>query len=136
MSVDIAVGTRQPAYATALGRVLLAGLPEPARALGALRPLTPRTITDEAELTRELAQVRAQGYALTDEELEEGLRSIAVPVHDGTGSVVAGINVAMHAARRSLRECVDDILPELRATAARIEEDLRVAGRFRRVPPT
>ncbi|MEV5882787.1 IclR family transcriptional regulator C-terminal domain-containing protein [Streptomyces sp. NPDC052020] len=136
MSVDIAVGTRQPAYATALGRVLLAGLPEPDRALGDLRPLTPRTITDPAELTRLLARIRSEGYALTDEELEEGLRSIAVPVHDGTGRVVAGVNVAMHAARRSLRECVDDILPELRKTAARVEEDLRVAGRFRRVPPS
>ncbi|KMS69122.1 IclR family transcriptional regulator [Streptomyces leeuwenhoekii] len=136
MSVDIAVGTRQPAYATALGRVLLAGLAEPDRVLGDLRPLTPRTITDPAELTRELARVRAQGYALTDEELEEGLRSIAVPLRDDTGRVVAGVNVAMHAARRSLRECVDDILPELCETASRIEADLRVAGRFRRVPPT
>ncbi|CQR63534.1 Pca regulon regulatory protein [Streptomyces leeuwenhoekii] len=136
MSVDIAVGTRQPAYATALGRVLLAGRAEPDRVLGDLRPLTPRTITDPAELTRELARVRAQGYALTDEELEEGLRSIAVPLRDGTGRVVAGVNVAMHAARRSLRECVEDILPELCETASRIEADLRVAGRFRRVPPT
>ncbi|NEY36995.1 helix-turn-helix domain-containing protein, partial [Streptomyces sp. PRKS01-65] len=136
MSVDLAVGTRQPAYATALGRVLLAGLPEPDRVVGDLRPLTPRTITDPAELARLLDRVRSQGYALTDEELEEGLRSIAVPVRDGTGAVVAGVNVAMHAARRSLRECVDDILPALRETATGIEADLRVAGRFRRVPPT
>ncbi|MEU0739122.1 IclR family transcriptional regulator C-terminal domain-containing protein [Streptomyces sp. NPDC006134] len=136
MSVDITVGTRQPAYATALGRVLLAGLPAPDRALGDPRPLTPHTVTDPAELARLLDRVRAQGYALTDQELEEGLRSIAVPVRDGTGRTVAAVNVAMHAARRTLEACVDEILPELRETADRIEGDLRVAGRFRRVPLT
>ncbi|CAL9448642.1 hypothetical protein SUDANB58_02405 [Streptomyces sp. enrichment culture] len=136
MSVDITVGTRQPAYATALGRVLLADLPEPGRALGDPRPLTPYTVTDAAELARVLERVRAQGYALTDQELEEGLRSIAVPVRDGTGRAVAAVNVAMHAARRTLEACVDEILPELMETAGRIEGDLRVAGRFRRVPLT
>ncbi|WP_437018723.1 IclR family transcriptional regulator domain-containing protein [Streptomyces sp. enrichment culture] len=134
MSVDITVGTRQPAYATALGRVLLADLPDPGRALGGLRPFTPYTVTDPAELARVLDRVRAQGYALTDQELEEGLRSIAVPVRDGTGRAVAAVNVAMHAARRTLEACVDEVLPELRETADRIEGDLRVAGRFRRVP--
>ena len=85
-------------------------------------------------LARVLDGVRERGHALVDEELEEGLRSIAVPVHDRTGRVVAALNVALHAARRTVEECERDILPELRATADRIEGDLRVAGRFTRVP--
>ncbi|MDN0193839.1 IclR family transcriptional regulator C-terminal domain-containing protein [Streptomyces sp. S.PNR 29] len=134
MSVNITVGTRLPSYATSLGRVLLADVPEPDRVLGDLRPLTPHTVTSEAALAGVLKEVRSQGYALVDEELEEGLRSLAVPVRDRTGRVVAAVNTAMHVARHTTRECVEDILPELASTAARIEEDLRVAGRFRRVP--
>ncbi|MFI7410781.1 IclR family transcriptional regulator C-terminal domain-containing protein [Streptomyces sp. NPDC049627] len=133
MSVDIAVGTRLPAYATSLGRVLLADLPAGERHLGGLSPLTPRTTTDPATLTAVLEDVRTRGYALVDEELEEGLRSVAVPVRDRGGRVVAAVNVAMHAARRSVEECVRDVLPELVETAGRVERDLRVAGRFARV---
>lgn len=120
-------------YATSMGRVMLADVPEQARVLGELKALTPRTVTDPAALSATLDEVRAQGYALVDEELEEGLRSIAVPVRDRTGRVVAAVNVAMHAARHTADECVHDILPELRATAAGIEADLHVAGRFTRV---
>ncbi|MEU6101181.1 IclR family transcriptional regulator domain-containing protein [Streptomyces flaveolus] len=108
MSARITVGARLPAPATALGRVLLA----------------------------DLEVVRAQGYALVDEELEAGLRSIAVPVRDRTGRVVAAVNAAMHAARRTTEACVTEILPELRRTATHIETDLRTAGRFTPVPPT
>ncbi|WP_328362913.1 helix-turn-helix domain-containing protein [Streptomyces sp. NBC_00445] len=133
MSVNITVGTRLPAYATSMGRVMLADVPEQARELGELRALTPRTVTDPSALSAILDEVRTQGYALVDEELEEGLRSIAVPVRDRTGRVVAAVNVAMHAARHTAEECVHDILPELRATAAGIEADLHVAGRFTRV---
>ncbi|MEU1270028.1 IclR family transcriptional regulator C-terminal domain-containing protein [Streptomyces sp. NPDC005799] len=134
MSVNLAIGTRLPAYATSMGRVLLADLPEPDRTLGALRPLTSHTITDPAALAAILDAVRAAGYALVDEELEEGLRSIAVPVRDRTGRAVAALNVAMHAARHSVEECVRDILPELRRTATLVEADLHVAGRFTRIP--
>ncbi|MEU2622493.1 IclR family transcriptional regulator C-terminal domain-containing protein [Streptomyces sp. NPDC007157] len=74
------------------------------------------------------------GYALADEELESGLRSIAVPVRDRTGRPVAALNVATHAARRSLEECVTDVLPHLRTTADHIQTDLRIASRFTRVP--
>ncbi|WP_328427055.1 IclR family transcriptional regulator domain-containing protein [Streptomyces sp. NBC_00443] len=133
MSVDVTVGTRLPAYATSLGRVLLADLPPEDRQLGPLSPLTPHTTTDPATLTTTLDDVRTQGYALVDEELEAGLRSVAVPVRDRTGRVVAALNVAMHAARRSVEECVREVLPELVATAGRVEGDLRVAGRFARV---
>ncbi|MFC7264072.1 IclR family transcriptional regulator domain-containing protein [Streptomyces lutosisoli] len=132
MSVNITVGTRLPAYATSLGRVILADLPEPR--LPDLLPLTPHTLTDPEKLRAELDRVREAGYALLDEELEEGLRSIAVPVRGRGGRVVAAVNVAMHSSRRTAEECVRDVLPELHAMAGRIEADLRVAGRFRRVP--
>ncbi len=134
MSVNLTVGTRLPAYATALGRVMLADLAEPPLPIPEPEPLTPRTITDPGELRALLDRVRHQGYALVDGELEEGLLSIAVPVRERGGRVVAAVNVAQHSSRRTPEECVRDILPELRATANRIEADLHVAGRFRRVP--
>jgi IclR family transcriptional regulator, pca regulon regulatory protein len=137
MSVDITVGTRFPAYATSMGRVLLAGLPEPeltARLRHAdLAPLTRHTLTDPAELTAVLARAAREGYALVDEELEEGLRSLAVPVHDRTGRTVAAVNVSMHASRRTTAETVAELLPELREAAAAIESDLHAAGRFARI---
>jgi IclR family pca regulon transcriptional regulator len=132
MSVNITVGARVPAYATSLGRVMLADVPEPPLAEPA--PLTARTLTDPAELRAALDRVRRDGYALVDGELEEGLRSIAVPVRDRGGRVVAAVNVAMHSSRRTAEECVTDVLPQLRATATRIEADLHVASRFRKVP--
>lgn len=138
MSVHITVGTRFPAHATSLGRVILADLPAETRTgwLEAVEPeaLTPHTVTSRAELATILARVRKQGYALVDEELEQGLRSIAVPVRDRAGVVVAAVNVAMHSSRRSVEECVAEVLPELRAAVARVEEDLRTAGRFAHVP--
>ncbi|MFF4834683.1 IclR family transcriptional regulator C-terminal domain-containing protein [Streptomyces sp. NPDC001315] len=116
LTVDVTVGSRLPARSTSLGRVLLADVPD--------RPEV---------LPAELAEVRARGYALVDEELESGLRSIAVPVRDRTGRAVAAVNVATHAARRSLEECVTQVLPELRAAADLIQADLRTASRFTRV---
>ncbi|MFF8228970.1 IclR family transcriptional regulator domain-containing protein [Streptomyces caelestis] len=115
MSVNITVGTRLPAHATALGRVLLAD-----------------TRRDQEQLT----SIHSQGYALVDEELEEGLRSLAVPIRDRSGRVVAALNTAMHASRHSLRACVTDLLPELTSTATRIESDLHTASRFTHVPLT
>ncbi|MEV5013884.1 IclR family transcriptional regulator C-terminal domain-containing protein [Streptomyces sp. NPDC053780] len=117
LSARVTVGTRLPAYATALGRVLLAGRPDGAG--------TPSDV---------LREVRERGHALVDEELEAGLRAVAVPVRDRTGRVVAAVNVAMHAARRTTEECVTRVLPELRRTADLVETELRVAGRFCRVP--
>ncbi|MEV7994999.1 IclR family transcriptional regulator C-terminal domain-containing protein, partial [Streptomyces sp. NPDC086077] len=134
MSVNITVGTRLPAYATSTGRVLVADLPPADRVLGPLRPLTPRTLTDPKALTRALDEVRDQGYALVDEELEEGLRSLAVPVRDRTGRAVAALNTAMHTYRHTLQECVDHLAPALRETAGAIEADLHVSARFTRIP--
>ncbi|WP_413761276.1 IclR family transcriptional regulator C-terminal domain-containing protein [Streptomyces sp. MMBL 11-3] len=138
MSVNITVGTRLPAYATSLGRVMVAGLPVAERGpfLTGLHSLTPHTVTDPAALAAVLDGVREAGYALVDGELEEGLRSIAAPVRDRTGRVVAAVNVAMHSSRRTVEQCVSDVLPHLSATAGAIEADLRIAGRFTRPPLT
>ncbi|UUU22797.1 IclR family transcriptional regulator domain-containing protein [Streptomyces sp. DSM 40750] len=133
MSVNITLGTRLPAYATSLGRVMLADLLPEVSLPERLIRLTPHTVTDRRELLAVLERVRVAGYALVDGELEEGLRSIAVPVRDGGGRVVAAVNVAMHSSRRSVEECVGEVLPELRAAVGRIEGELGVAGMFRRV---
>jgi IclR family pca regulon transcriptional regulator len=129
MSITLSVGTRLPAYATSMGRVLLAGLPgDQLKALLSrteLRPLTKRTITDRAALETLLARVRKQGYALTDQELEQGLRSIAVPIRDGTGGVAAALNVSVHASRATAAVLKRDVLPLLLETAAAIESDVR-----------
>ncbi|MEU1554026.1 IclR family transcriptional regulator C-terminal domain-containing protein [Streptomyces scabiei] len=134
MSANITLGTRLPAYATSLGRVMLADLLPQAPLPDPLAALTPHTVTDRQELRTILERVRETGYALVDGELEEGLRSVAVPVREGGGRVVAAVNVAMHSSRRSVAECVDEVLPALRDAAGRIEGELAVAGMFRRVP--
>ncbi|MFH9870125.1 IclR family transcriptional regulator C-terminal domain-containing protein [Streptomyces lydicus] len=137
MSVNITLGTRFPAYPTSMGRVLLAGLPPAERsgrlARTALTRLTRHTVTDPERLGAILEQVRADGYALVDEELEEGLRSLAVPVHDRTGRVVSAVNVSTHAGRCTPEEARATILPALRDAATAIEADLRVAGRYARI---
>ncbi|WP_405406797.1 IclR family transcriptional regulator C-terminal domain-containing protein [Streptomyces sp. NBC_01104] len=138
MNVNITVGTRFPAHATSMGRVLLAALPATERAarLAAAEPhaLTPYTVTRPDELGAALDRARADGYALVDEELEVGLRSVAVPLHDRRGTVVAAVNVAMHSSSRTLEECVTDVLPRLREAAGRIEADLHITERYVRVP--
>ncbi|KPI21873.1 transcriptional regulator, IclR family [Actinobacteria bacterium OK074] len=133
MSVNVTVGTRLPAYPTALGRVLLAALPDH-RLPPDLAPFTTRTVTDPVALRAVLDGVREDGFALVDGELEEGLVSVAVPLREAGGRVVAAVNVGLHSSRRTGAECVREVLPQLRATADRIEAELRVAGRFRRVP--
>jgi len=127
MTVVISVGTRFPAYATSMGRVLLAGLAEAdlESYLDAVRldRLTARTVSSVAALRGELAKVRAQGYSLVNQELEDGLRAIAAPIRDRTGRVVAAINVSAHASRTSLETMRRDLLPPLLKTAARIEAE-------------
>ncbi|MEU8826572.1 IclR family transcriptional regulator C-terminal domain-containing protein [Streptomyces sp. NPDC048636] len=135
MSVNITVGTRFPAYATSMGRVLLAGLDERARAayLASADPrrLTRHTVTSVAELARLLKRTAADGHALVDEELEEGLRSLAVPVRDADGRVTAALNVATHAGRGTVESARRALLPALLAAASRIEADLAVAAAYR-----
>jgi IclR family pca regulon transcriptional regulator len=121
MSVTLNVGSRLPAYCTAMGRVLLAHVPE--RELNAylarveLRAFVDRTVTSREKLRQLLDVAREAGYALVDQELEVGLRSIAVPVRGNTGDVVAGINVSVHAAFATPRQMETRFLPHLQTAA-------------------
>jgi IclR family pca regulon transcriptional regulator len=137
MTASITVGTRFPAHVTSVGRVILAHLPDDeidARlARAELKPMTARTLVSADALRAELHRVRRQGYALVDQELEEGLRSVAAPVRDRDGEVVAGVNIAVHASRNSCESVRRDLLPHLLATVARIDADLRVTGPARAV---
>lgn len=129
MTVGISVGTRFPAYATSMGRVLLAAQPvdwlDDYLATAQLRPLTRRTVTDPAKLRTVLTKIATQGYAIVDQELEEGLRSVAAPIHGENGSVIAAVNVSAHATRGSFEMIRRELLPPLLAAAKRIEEDVR-----------
>ncbi|MEV8634645.1 IclR family transcriptional regulator C-terminal domain-containing protein [Streptosporangium sp. NPDC051023] len=124
MSVDITVGTRFPAYATSMGRVLLAGLPDDRLSAITPRPLTMHTVTSSGELAAAVRRARIDGYAVVDQELEEGVRSIAVPLRDRNGRVVAALNVATHVSRATVDDLLRDVLPVLTETAARITNDL------------
>jgi IclR family pca regulon transcriptional regulator len=132
MSITLAVGTRLPAYATSMGRVLLAALPdadlEERLARVDVRALTPRTVKSRADLRKVLDQVRRQGYAVTDQELEQGLRSAAVPIHDASGATVASLNVSVHASRASMHELRTRFLPPAQEAAAAIDAEVRKSG--------
>lgn len=128
MAVGLSVGSRLPAYCTSMGRVLLSALPN--AELSAymdrvvLQRRTPRTITKKRALKAELRRVRDQGYALVDEELELGLRSIAVPVVTRTGRVVAAMNTGVHASRVSTKEMIHRLLPVLKNGALSLGRSL------------
>ncbi|NUP31697.1 MAG: helix-turn-helix domain-containing protein [Streptomycetaceae bacterium] len=134
MRVDITVGTRMPAALASMGRVLLAALPPADRAayLSRVRiePRTPRSASTPEEVEAAVDRAAAAGYAQVDQELEEGLRSLSVPVRDADGHVVAAVNVAHHASRGTPDETRDEILPPLRLAAARAEADLRALGQW------
>jgi IclR family pca regulon transcriptional regulator len=121
MSVGVSVGTRLPAYCTSGGRVLLAALPETQfRAFLAkmkLRPMTAKTITEKAAFAAMIEKVRLQGFALVDEELEPGLRSLAVPVRSRQNVVVASMNTGVQAAQLPAADMMDRILPALKEGA-------------------
>ena len=121
MSIDLGVGTRLPAFCTSMGRVLLANL-----SLTELESLLPRieftryterTVTSIEKLKAALATVRREGFAIVDQELELGLRSMAVPVQNPSGRVVAAINVGAHGQRVSMLDMQTRFLPYLRAAA-------------------
>jgi IclR family pca regulon transcriptional regulator len=132
MTVAISVGTRFPAYATSMGRVLLAALPaddlDERLARMELRALTPRTVTDADALREILDGVRRDGFAMVDQELEQGLRSAAVPIHDASGAVLAALNVSVHASRASMEALRAEFLPPAQEAAAAIEGELRRTG--------
>ena len=121
MSVDLSIGTRLPAYCTSMGRVLLAHLP-PAELADYFKRVkliayTNRTIIAPAKLRAELGRVAAGDHAVVDQELELGLRSIAVPVRDLSGRVVAAMNIGTQASRISIAELEQRFLPELHDAA-------------------
>jgi len=128
LTVNIIVGTSVPAYATATGRVLLAALAEEELEayLSALVPesLTASTAIDLDDIRGRVARAREQGWYLADQELTEGLRSIAVPVPGPEGTVVAAVNVSAHATRVSAEAMRQSILPRLQKCAALVAEDL------------
>jgi IclR family pca regulon transcriptional regulator len=132
MTISLSVGTRLPAYATSMGRVLLAALP--ADQLDAyldrasLTPLTERTIVDQDRLRGEVYRTRSRGWCLVDQELEDGVRSIAVAVHDASGQVVAAVNTSAHATRVPLTTLQKSFLPKLKDCAAAIDAELQTAS--------
>jgi IclR family pca regulon transcriptional regulator len=124
MRVAINVGTRLPAWCTSMGRVLLSGLgDEELRHFldrAELRPLTEKTVTDRRQLLEIIRDAARDGFALVDEELEIGLRSIAAPIRDRAGNIVAAVNVSTQSARFSPAAMRREILPHLRAAATDI----------------
>ncbi len=127
IALAVTIGTRFPALQTSLGKVLLAELPpdelerilaEPSRS-----GITPLWQPNVEERDQALYEVRTRGWALTDEHLARGIRSIAAPVRDGTGSVVAALNVTVHSAETSIETLTGQYLPLLLQTAAAISTD-------------
>jgi IclR family transcriptional regulator, pca regulon regulatory protein len=129
MTISLSVGTRLPAYATSMGRVLLAGLPadrlDAYLAAATITPLTERTIVDHDRLRAEVERTRTRGWCLVDQELEDGVRSIALPIHNSAGRVVAAVNTSAHATRVPLATLQKSLLPKLRDCAAAIDTELR-----------
>ncbi|GLC62879.1 hypothetical protein PLESTB_001954100 [Pleodorina starrii] len=125
MSISLMAGSRLPAYCTSMGRVLLAALPEPdllALLAGAPFPArTPHTLTNAEALFDEIARVRRDGHAIIDQEVEIGLRSIAVPLLNARGRVVAALNIGLAAAHATVEELPVRFLPHLQ----RIQGELR-----------
>jgi IclR family pca regulon transcriptional regulator len=118
MAVDLGIGSRLPAYCTSMGRVLLAALDgaDLDRCLAAANftPMTPRTVVSPEQLRAVLDYVRHEGYAIVDEELELGLRSIAVPVISRSGKVLAAMNSGVSASRMTVEQMKHSLLPALR----------------------
>jgi IclR family pca regulon transcriptional regulator len=122
MSINLGIGTRLPALHTSMGRAMLAyRAPAEVQGLlkraGPIRQYTPKSIADPREVIANLEQVRKQGWALVDQELEVGLRSLAVPIFDFDGCAVAALNIATHASRWTVSALQKDALPVLRQAA-------------------
>ena len=127
VTLAVTIGTRFPAMATSLGKVLLAALP-PGEAERVLAEPTRSGITarwqpDAGERAAALREVRARGWALTDEELAAGIRSVAAPLRDGDGQVIAALNVTVHAAETPIELLTGEYLPLLLQAAGAISAD-------------
>lgn len=128
MAFNLQIGARLPAYATSMGRVLLSGLPEEELdhllTQSNLIQLTPNTLTSPNELKAEIAKVRLQGYAINDQELELGLRSVAVPVFNRNGKLRLTLNVSCHSSKTTVDRMISEFVPVLKDTAQRISMSL------------
>lgn len=128
MSISLGVGSRLPAYCTSMGRMLLSALP-PDQMMAVLQASersarTRYTLTDPDELATKIAQVRKQGWSMVNQELEEGLVSMAAAITDRTGQTVAALNISGQANRTSAKVMQETMLPALLETAQRISERL------------
>ncbi|WP_201276624.1 IclR family transcriptional regulator domain-containing protein [Marisediminicola senii] len=127
VAFSVSIGTRFPAVATSLGKVLLAALT--ADELDAVLATESRSVAravwspDRAEIDETLREVRERGWAMTDQQLAPSIRSVAAPVRGADGTVVAAVNVNTHAFETSLETLVDEYLPQLLRTATDIGED-------------
>ncbi|MDR5877675.1 IclR family transcriptional regulator [Caballeronia sp. LZ032] len=123
---NLSIGSRLPAFCTSMGRVLLAALDEASLdAILDANPLvarTPRTIVDRAALKEAIAVVRAQGWAIVDQELEEGLISMSAPIRDRQGRVIAALNISGNAQRKSAKQMVKAFLEPLMDAAQRVSD--------------
>ena len=121
LAIDLGVGSRLPAFCTSMGRVLLAHLPPEALdellAHTKFTRYTERTIVSAEKLRQVLRLVERNGYCIVDQELELGLRSMAVPIRNSSGKVVAALNVGAHAQRVSIQDMQGRFLPPLREAA-------------------
>lgn len=128
LSTGLGIGSRLPAYCSALGRVTLASLPpgEAARRIRAMRrpPLTRNTIHEADAVIAEVARCRDQGWAGADGELELGVRSMAVPTYDNQGHFVVGLSISVRAERMTMREFTDTLLPVLMKARDRLSDQL------------
>jgi IclR family pca regulon transcriptional regulator len=131
IAVDINVGARFPAFSTAQGRVLLAGLSPQQWANASSRltftRFTPQTTDSLEELEQQLDVVRRTGYAINDQQMSSGIRSVAVPVRDNSGTTVAALGSIVNAASWTLKAIRGRLVPELRQVAEQIRQDLRAA---------
>ncbi len=129
MSIGLMPGSRLPAYCTSMGRVLLAALPEAAaREILCQAPLSARTtytLTDPEALVAEFARVRLQGHAIVDQEVELGLRSIAIPLYNSRGQTVAAMNVGVAASRTETDEMARLYLPAMTAVQSEFRKLMR-----------
>ena len=124
MSINLGIGSRLPAWCTSMGRVLLAGLPVEARqrrlGVAPLQALTGRTLTDRTALNAAIELTARQGWCLVDQELEEGLVSLAAPVHDRAGRTIAALNISGQHNRTPPALMQQQFLPKLLDAAAMI----------------
>jgi IclR family transcriptional regulator, pca regulon regulatory protein len=132
MTINLSIGTRLPAWCTSMGRVLLSSLDDAAldAILDAsnLHAHTSRTVTDKTELKQIIAQVRRQGWAINDQELEEGLISISAPIRNRQGRIIAAMNISGNAQRNSAKQMIKTFLEPLQKAAQNVSDMVALRG--------